>query len=162
MPSLFLKRFIFYLSFLVVVCCLCLYSPPLCAGWKRRKPRGILAVCAWCKEWDSNGKLRGNEETEVEQASRGERSMTARKASEAVVQNRFVCLLADLRRHYTKAIGNVLEAFEGVLGDIGNIRIASRKEIRSRLAKEILHAVCNEKGCRQRQSQTQPTRMPLP
>ena len=54
------------------------------------------------------------------------------------------------------------DAANGMVLDVVEVGLASRQQIRARLAKEVLHALGDHKGGGQRESEPHPARVPFP
>ena len=72
--------------------------------------------------------------------------MAARKASEAVIEDRTISLLADTCRDEVESLESVWKASDGIFSNSLEVRVAPCKEVRSRFSEEVLHTICDEKS----------------
>lgn len=91
-------------------------------------------------ERDRDGEFAGEEEREIDEASRRSSRVAAGVASEAIVKLVLVGLLANVAR--VEEIGGWLsiEAADSILGQVGKVGLAAREQIGSRLATHVLDA----------------------
>lgn len=118
------------------------------------------------EEGDLDCELGADEETQVQHAGPAEARVARGPTRKGVAHFRLVRVATDVPRH-DDGRGRVKgrsEAADLVSADgfWRSIWIADREHKRARLAREILETFGDEKGGRQRQSETHPGRVPFP
>ena len=132
---------------------------------------GVVDLGRARDEGDGDGELAGEEQREVDEASRGSAGVTRGVASEALVELIRVRLLANVGRNehsngenLVELGGNILlgDAANDKLAEVGEVWLAAGEHIGTRAAKHVLHAVCDEPGAHKGQSQTDQAGVKLP
>lgn len=88
--------------------------------------------------------------------------MPARITSETVIQRTLVRVLADVGAHKLPAAGRVSQATNNVFGEVLEIGLAPRQQVRPRLSEQVLHGIGDEPRRDDGQGQTQPASVQLP
>jgi hypothetical protein len=83
-------------------------------------------------------------------------------APKPIVQSGRVRVLADFGADELAIAAGVGDAADDVTGEVGKIRLAPRDQIRTRLSKQVLHAIRDEPGPNQGERQAQPSGVKFP